>query len=212
MIPCRRQDPLRPPIQHQHRPRHQQPARATQLKSHSLRPASSTGHSVLGRNGHPVRSSPTPMSSSTHPALQRAHLYWQGLRCGGDRVQRRFVFRWHTDDLPRSHPGGCPALAAGRQLDHYTSATTAEAGQSSGEPDYGSGVAFDNSNQDEGVGTLRESDLRAGRINHMLRINCRTICSSQCRPIPANSRPARGTRRRKMVSARLPTPVRCHTA
>jgi hypothetical protein len=53
----------------------------------------------------------------------------------------------------------------------YTSATTAVAGQGSAESDYGSGLAFDNSNQDEGVGTLRESDLRAGTIDHMLRIN-----------------------------------------
>ena len=45
------------------------------------------------------------------------------------------------------------------------------AGQGSAEPDYGSGIAFDNSNQDEGVGTLRESDLQAGTIDHMLRIN-----------------------------------------
>jgi hypothetical protein len=53
----------------------------------------------------------------------------------------------------------------------FTSATTAVAGQGSCESDSGSGLAFDNSNQDEGVGTLRESDLQAGTINHMLRIN-----------------------------------------
>ena len=53
----------------------------------------------------------------------------------------------------------------------YTSATTAVAGQGSAEPDYDSGISFDNSNQDEGVGTLRESDLQAGTIDHMLRIN-----------------------------------------
>ena len=52
-----------------------------------------------------------------------------------------------------------------------TSPTTATAGQGSGEPDDDSGIAFDNSNQDEGVGTLRESDLQAGTIDHMLRIN-----------------------------------------
>jgi hypothetical protein len=52
----------------------------------------------------------------------------------------------------------------------YTSATTAVATQGSAEPDYGSGIAFDNSNQDEGVGTLRESDLQAGTIDHMLRV------------------------------------------
>jgi hypothetical protein len=53
----------------------------------------------------------------------------------------------------------------------YTSATSAVAGQGSGEPDYGSGIAFDRSNQDQGVGTLRESDLQARTIKHMLRVN-----------------------------------------
>ncbi len=53
----------------------------------------------------------------------------------------------------------------------FTSATTAVGGQGSAKSDYGSGLAFDNSNWDEGVGTLRESDLLAGTINHMLRIN-----------------------------------------
>ncbi len=51
----------------------------------------------------------------------------------------------------------------------YTSATTAVAGQGSAEPDYDSGITFDNSNQDEGVGTLRESDLQAGTIDHSTR-------------------------------------------
>ena len=32
------------------------------------------------------------------------------------------------------------------------------------------GITFDNSNQDEGVGTLTQSDLTAGTIDHMLRI------------------------------------------
>ena len=45
------------------------------------------------------------------------------------------------------------------------------ASSGSAEPDYDSGITFNNSNQDEGVGTLRESDLQAGTINHMLRIN-----------------------------------------
>ncbi len=53
----------------------------------------------------------------------------------------------------------------------FTSATTAVASSGSAEPDYDSGITFNNSNQDEGVGTLRESDLQAGTINHMLRIN-----------------------------------------
>lgn len=51
----------------------------------------------------------------------------------------------------------------------WTSPTTAVAGQGSYEPDDGSGIAFDHSNWDQGVGTLRESDLRAGMIAHMLR-------------------------------------------
>lgn len=53
----------------------------------------------------------------------------------------------------------------------YTSATSAVAGQGSCESDSGSGMQFDNSNQDEGVGTLTETDLLSGTINHMLRIN-----------------------------------------
>jgi hypothetical protein len=52
----------------------------------------------------------------------------------------------------------------------FTSATTAVATQGSAEPDYDSGITFDNSNQDEGVGTLTQADLTAGTIDHMLRI------------------------------------------
>ena len=52
----------------------------------------------------------------------------------------------------------------------YTSATTAVATQGSAEPDYDSGITFDHSNQDEGVGTLTQADLTAGTIDHMLRI------------------------------------------
>ena len=95
----------------------------------------------------------------------------------------------HTGDLPGSYPGGCAPtqptpgdnlITIDDTTTHtwysfgefsYTSATTAVAGQGSAEPDYDSGITFDNSNQDEGVGTLRESDLQAGTIDHMLRIN-----------------------------------------
>lgn len=56
----------------------------------------------------------------------------------------------------------------------WTSATTATAGQGSAEADNGSGIQFDNGNWDQGVGTLRESDLQAGTINHMLRIELPT--------------------------------------
>ena len=54
---------------------------------------------------------------------------------------------------------------------NWTSATTATVSQASAEPDYGSGIQDDNSNWDEGVGTLRQSDLNAGTIDHMLRLN-----------------------------------------
>ncbi len=52
---------------------------------------------------------------------------------------------------------------------NWTSATTATVMQGSGESDFGSGIQVAGSSWDEGVGTLRESDLQAGAINHMLR-------------------------------------------
>ncbi len=52
-----------------------------------------------------------------------------------------------------------------------TSATTATVTQASAESDFGSGIQVDGSNWDEGVGTLRQSDLTAGTIDHMLRLN-----------------------------------------
>lgn len=52
----------------------------------------------------------------------------------------------------------------------WTGPTSAVAGQGSHEPDCGSGIGFDNSNWDQGAGTLRESDLRAGVIAHLLRV------------------------------------------
>jgi len=52
----------------------------------------------------------------------------------------------------------------------WTSATTATVSQGSAESDSGSGIAYQNSNFDQGVGTLRESDLQAGTIDHMLRM------------------------------------------
>ena len=56
----------------------------------------------------------------------------------------------------------------------WTGANTATVSQGSGESDYGSGIAVADSNWDEGVGTLRESDLQAGTIDHMLRIQLPT--------------------------------------
>jgi hypothetical protein len=56
----------------------------------------------------------------------------------------------------------------------WTSATTATVDQGSAESDYGSGVAYADSDWDQGVGTLRESDLQAGTIDHMLRIQLPT--------------------------------------
>jgi hypothetical protein len=52
----------------------------------------------------------------------------------------------------------------------WTGSNTATVAQGSAESDSGSGIADDDSDWDEGVGTLRESDLQAGSINHMLRI------------------------------------------
>jgi hypothetical protein len=57
---------------------------------------------------------------------------------------------------------------------HWTGSDTASASQASTEPDTGSGITQDGSNFDEGVGTLRESDLQAGTIDHMLRIEIPT--------------------------------------
>jgi predicted esterase len=57
---------------------------------------------------------------------------------------------------------------------NWTGTNTATVSQGSGESDYGSGIQVDGSDWDEGVGTLRESDLQAGAINHMLRIELPT--------------------------------------
>ncbi|MBS0640052.1 MAG: hypothetical protein JSS43_09285 [Proteobacteria bacterium] len=57
---------------------------------------------------------------------------------------------------------------------NWTGSNTATARQGSGESDYGSGIQVDNSNWDQGVGTLRQSDLDAGAIHHMLRIELPT--------------------------------------
>src|SRR6185437_10241534 len=57
---------------------------------------------------------------------------------------------------------------------NWTGSTTATVNQGSGESDYGSGLQVANSNWDEGVGTLRESDLQAGSIDHMLRMEAPT--------------------------------------
>jgi hypothetical protein len=56
----------------------------------------------------------------------------------------------------------------------WTGANTATVNQGSDESDYGSDIAVANSNWDEGVGTLRESDLQAGTIDHMLRMELPT--------------------------------------
>ena len=52
---------------------------------------------------------------------------------------------------------------------NWTGANTATVTQGSGESDSGSGIQVAGSSWDEGVGTLRESDLQAGSIDHMLR-------------------------------------------
>nr|WP_294529814.1 hypothetical protein [uncultured Rhodopila sp.] len=56
----------------------------------------------------------------------------------------------------------------------WTGANTATVAQGSGESDFGSGITVANSNWDEGVGTLRESDLQAGVIDHTLRMELPT--------------------------------------
>jgi hypothetical protein len=57
---------------------------------------------------------------------------------------------------------------------HWTGSNSATVAQGSAESDSGSGIADDNSDWDEGVGTLRESDLQAGTIDHMLRVELPT--------------------------------------
>ena len=56
----------------------------------------------------------------------------------------------------------------------WTGSNTATVSQGSGESDFGSGIAVAGSSWDEGVGTLRESDLQAGTIDHMLRMELST--------------------------------------
>jgi hypothetical protein len=57
---------------------------------------------------------------------------------------------------------------------NWTGPNSATVSQGSGESDTGSGMQVANSNWDEGVGTLRASDLQAGTIDHMLRIELPT--------------------------------------
>jgi hypothetical protein len=57
---------------------------------------------------------------------------------------------------------------------NWTGNNTASISQGSGESDTGSGIDQSGSNYDEAVGTLRESDLQAGTIDHMLRIQLPT--------------------------------------
>jgi hypothetical protein len=56
----------------------------------------------------------------------------------------------------------------------WTGSNSATVNQGSGEPDDGSGLTVASSNWDQGVGTLRENDLQAGTIDHMLRIQMPT--------------------------------------
>ena len=57
---------------------------------------------------------------------------------------------------------------------NWTGSNTATSDGGSAEPDNGTGIEFNNGNNDEGVGTLRASDLAAGTINHMLRMELPT--------------------------------------
>ena len=56
----------------------------------------------------------------------------------------------------------------------WTGSNSATVSQGSGESDTDDGLTVDDSDWDEGVGTLREIDLQAGVINHMLRIELPT--------------------------------------
>ena len=53
---------------------------------------------------------------------------------------------------------------------NWTGADTATVSQGSAEPFNGSGLTQDHSNWDQGVGTLTQNDLKAGTIDHMLRM------------------------------------------
>jgi hypothetical protein len=57
---------------------------------------------------------------------------------------------------------------------NWTGGNTATVTQGSAQSDSGSGIEHSGSNYDEAVGTLRQSDLEAGVINHMLRIQLPT--------------------------------------
>jgi hypothetical protein len=53
---------------------------------------------------------------------------------------------------------------------NWTGPNTATVRQGAGESDSGSGIQVDGSNWNQGVGTLRQHDLQAGTIDHMLRM------------------------------------------
>jgi hypothetical protein len=53
---------------------------------------------------------------------------------------------------------------------NWTGSNTATVSQASSEPLNGSGITQDGSDWDEGVGTLTQSDLNSGTIDHMLRM------------------------------------------
>jgi hypothetical protein len=57
---------------------------------------------------------------------------------------------------------------------NWTGPNTATVSQASSEPIGGSGITQDGSDWDEGVGTLTQSDLQAGTIDHMLRVELPT--------------------------------------
>ena len=57
---------------------------------------------------------------------------------------------------------------------NWTGSNTATVSQASSEPFNGSGITQDGSDFDEGVGTLTESDLQSGTIDHMLRMELPT--------------------------------------
>ncbi len=70
---------------------------------------------------------------------------------------------------------------------NWTGNNTATVSQGSGESDFGSGLMVDNSDWDEGVGTLRQNDLQAGTIDHMLRIEIPTTMAMSYSQSSTNS-------------------------
>ncbi|MEA2740362.1 MAG: hypothetical protein QOH05_3669, partial [Acetobacteraceae bacterium] len=93
------------------------------------------------------------------------------------------TFQVHIPAGAAAAPGGDQTFSVDDTTTHtwysfggfnWTSSNAATVSQGSGEPDTDSGITVAGSNWDEGVGTLRQTDLQAGSINHMLRMELPT--------------------------------------